>query len=119
MLGSIAAAAAPLAVMWGVKNWAEDQSNDQGRVSGIQGFASMLPFNRDSAIEAIRQRNRADLGGEPTPLVGQAGRVKADGKIDININGLPQGTRVDQKPAGDIPLNVNAGYRSDALGMVW
>lgn len=119
VLGSIAAAAAPLAVMWGVKNWAEDQSNDQGRVSGIQGFASMLPFNRDSAIEAIRQRNRADLGGEPTPLVGQAGRVKADGKIDININGLPQGTRVDQKPAGDIPLNVNAGYRSDALGMVW
>ena len=41
------------------------------------------------------------------------------GKIDININGLPQGARVDQKPAGDIPFNVNAGYRSDALGMAW
>ncbi len=119
VLGSIAAAAAPLAVMWGVKEWAEDQSNDQGRVSGIQGFASMLPFNRDASIEAIRQRNRAELGGEPPSLVGPASRVKADGKIDININGLPQGARVDQKPAGDIPFNVNAGYRSDALGLAW
>lgn len=151
VLGSIAAAAAPLAVMWGVKEWAEDQSNDQGRVSGIQGFASMLPFNRDAEIEAIRQRNRAELGGDtpllgsqtgrpdlgtsppllrsqsgrpefgpaPSPLVWPNNRVKADGKIDININGLPQGARVDQKPVGDIPFNVNAGYRSDALGMAW
>lgn len=116
VLGSIAAAAAPLAVMWGVKNWAEDQSHDQGRVSAIQGFASMLPFNRDASIEAIRQRNRAELGGEPPSLLGN-GRVKADGKIDININGLPPGARVEQQAAGDIPFNVNAGYRSDALGM--
>jgi hypothetical protein len=82
-------------------------------------MASIAESRLKGSIEANPQRNRADLGGEPTPLVGQAGRVKADGKIDININGLPQGTRVDQKPAGDIPLNVNAGYRSDALGMVW
>lgn len=55
----------------------------------------------------------------PNLLNPSAGKVKADGKIDININGLPQGARVDQKPAGDIPFNVNAGYRSDALGMAW
>ena len=67
----------------------------------------------------VQSNYRAELGGEPPSLVGPASRVKADGKIDININGLPQGARVDQKPAGDIPFNVNAGYRSDALGMAW
>jgi hypothetical protein len=39
------------------------------------------------------------------------------GQIDININGLPQGSTVVQSNTGNMPMNLPAGYRSQALGM--
>lgn len=61
-------AAAPLGVMWGVSEWAGDTSNDQGRVSALQGGGSTLSkwlgylgFNKDADIEARRAKNREGL----------------------------------------------------------
>ena len=44
-----------------------------------------------------------------------AGRV--EGQVNINIAGLPPGSRVDQVSGGNMPLNLDAGYRSFALGL--
>lgn len=57
---------------------------------------------------------RAGAGPERQSLVG-GNKVTASGKIDININGLPQGSRVDQVAGGDIPINIDVGYRGYAL----
>lgn len=56
-------------------------------------------------------------GGRPSLITPQSsGRV--EGQVNININGLPQGSRVEQvSGAGTMPLNLNAGYRWDAVGM--
>lgn len=101
--------------------------------AGLGGYAVGTLLNDtviNPAVQNLSGNKDATLGtwiydklhpeeSRPNLLGSSTGKVKADGKIDININGLPQGSRVDQKPAGDIPFNVNAGYRSDALGMAW
>lgn len=66
---SLLAAAAPLAAMAFVSDWAGDTSHDQERVAGIQEgavsplkkFLGYLGFDKDADIEARRAKNRAGL----------------------------------------------------------
>lgn len=52
------------------------------------------------------------------PLVGQSGKAKVEGQVNINLTGLPPGARVEQlSNSGNLPYNLDAGYRSTALGM--
>lgn len=134
VLGQIAIAAAPLAVMWGVKEWAEDTEHDQERVSGIQNnmaapaksMLSMFGFDKDAEIERRRAANRAELdGGAEFPgaaprssLLAPAARVNASGVIEVTFKDAPPGMRVEQtKAGGDVPINSSVGYRSYATGM--
>lgn len=51
------------------------------------------------------------------PSLTGAQQVRASGQIDININGAPPGTRVEQvKKTGDVPIRTDVGTRSYALG---
>lgn len=51
-------------------------------------------------------------------LVTGGNQVKASGQIEVSFDGLPYGARVETaKTTGDVPINVNAGYRSYAMGM--
>lgn len=118
VLGSIGIAAAPLIAMWGVKEWAEDQSNDKGRVEGIQRFASMFGFNKDDEFEARRRQNRAELDGDYPSLVTPAKKAEVGGKITFDFQNAPPGMRlVDQQTSGGPTFDVNMGWRSFALGM--
>lgn len=71
----MAAALAPLLVMFGVSEWAEDTEHDQKRVEGIQNnvgsplkkFLGYLGFDKDAEIEAIRRRNRGEQEKPVTP----------------------------------------------------
>lgn len=116
VLGSIGLAAAPLVAMWGVKEWAEDQSNDVSRIEGIQGFGSMFGFNRDDEIEAIRQKNRAELGGDLPSLVTPAQKI--GGEIKVSFDNAPPGMRVmPPTQSGPVVFKTDMGYRSAATGM--
>lgn len=51
------------------------------------------------------------------PSLTGAQQVRASGQIDININGAPPGTRVEQvKKTGDVPIRTDVGTRSYAMG---
>lgn len=51
-------------------------------------------------------------------LLAPQSKGRVDGQVNININGLPPGSRVEQVASGgDMPLNLNAGIRSYATGM--
>lgn len=60
----------------------------------------------------------AARGDAPRPLSPWAApaRGRVEGKVDINIAGLPQGSTVTQSSAGSLPMNLDAGYRSFATG---
>lgn len=115
-VGALAAAAAPLAAMWGVSKWAEDTSNDTGRVDALQGVGTgatgllgMFGFDKAGDIEARRAANRAGLITSPEARVG--------GEIKVTIEG-PPGTRAEQRtdnPA--VPLRLDLGINPFALGV--
>lgn len=115
-VGSLAIAAAPLAAMWGVTKWAEDTSNDQGRVDALRGagdsaggFLSWFGFNKNADIESRRAANRADLISQPETRVG--------GEVKITVEG-PPGTRAEQRtdnPA--VPFRLDLGQNPFSLGI--
>lgn len=64
----------------------------------------------------------------PAPMPAQASRresllpspqaaARVDGQVNIKIDGLPPGARVEQASGGTVPVNVDAGYSSFAQGM--
>ena len=56
-------------------------------------------------------------GAMSRPSLTGAQQVRASGQIDININGAPPGTRVEQvKKTGDVPINPSIGHRGYAMG---
>ena len=66
MASSLALAAAPLLAMYGVTNWAEDQSHDEERVSGLTAISdalkSILPEWAGDPSKAAREKREAQLG---------------------------------------------------------
>lgn len=49
------------------------------------------------------------------PAAQSAGKV--EGQVNIKIDGLPSGSRVEQVRGGTMPINVDAGYSAYALAM--
>ena len=42
---------------------------------------------------------------------------KVEGQVNIKIDGLPPGARVEQAQSGSMSLHIDAGYSANALGM--
>lgn len=107
LAGRGALALAPLAAMYGVTNWAEDTSNDTGRVNAIGGVSGAIKralglfgFNKDADIAARLERNRAGLNGE-NELKGLIRvRVDQEGRL-TSVSASSNNPRV--------PMNVDAG----------
>ncbi|WP_045739331.1 hypothetical protein [Xanthomonas sp. MUS 060] len=58
------------------------------------------------------------VAGERPSLLGKAaGGTKVEGQVNIKIDGLPAGSRVEQVRGGTMPINVDAGYSTHALLM--
>lgn len=104
--GTIAAAAAPLAVMYGVTEWAGDPNDmdtnlksasradwmGENMAAPTNDFLSMFGFDKNADIEARRAQNRAELTGE-TPLVA-----------------APQAPSLRQRMFGDVPGQSSPGF---------
>lgn len=139
VLGQIAIAAAPLAVMWGVKEWAGDPNDHETNVksgeraswmqdnlgNSANSFLSIFGFDKNADIERRRAANRAELDGSSEyqgavrpSLLAPPTRVNASGAIEISFKDMLPGMRVEQtKTGGDVPINTSVGYRSYATGM--
>lgn len=56
-------------------------------------------------------------GDRPSLLGTAAGAAKVEGQVNIKIDGLPAGSRVEHVRGGTMPINVDAGYSAHALLM--
>lgn len=89
-------AVAPLAVMWGISEWAEDQSHDQERVESRRGFGgsvskwmSYLGYNKDADIETRREKNREGLDTSGELSRPQVIQLQVDGRTLAEVvNGV-------------------------------
>lgn len=97
----------------------------QGMANGIIGIVKTLTpdFLMSDAMRNFQFSFASDraaglTSGDRPSLVSQQAKGRVDGQVNINIAGLPQGSRVEQVAGGgNMPLNLSAGYRYDALGM--
>lgn len=132
-LGSIAIAAAPLAAMWGVKEWAGDPNDpetniksgeranwmQENLVNPTKGMLSWFGFDKDADIEARRNLNRAELGGEAYPSLFNRGPAQsAGGKFTFEFLNAPAGMRlVDSPKNSSSEIDMSTGPNSFATGM--
>lgn len=132
-LGSIAIAAAPLAAMWGLKEWTGDPNDPETNIKSgeranwmqenivkpTKGMLSWFGFDKDAGIEARRGLNRAELGGDAYPsLFDRAQSQQAGGKFTFEFVNAPEGLRLVGAPANSKhEINLDGGYSSFALGM--
>lgn len=112
VLGKLSAVAAAGFAGWEIGTWLNDNVINPG--------VQKLTGDKDQTLGGwIYDKLHPDeAAGSKPSLVTQQSKGRVDGQVNINISGLPQGSRVEQVAGGgNMPLNLNAGYRSDALGM--
>lgn len=92
MVGNGAAALGPLAVMYGVTEWAGDTSQDQARSAsllnlsgGLSSLLSLIGLNKESEFEAARARSREGLDTSNEIKVKVDVQV-VDGNIVASVN---------------------------------
>lgn len=92
MVGNGAAALGPLAVMYGVTEWAGDTSQDQARSAsllnlsgGLSSLLSLIGLNKESEFEAARARSRDGLDTSNEIKVKVDVQV-VDGNIVASVN---------------------------------
>lgn len=112
LAGRASLSVAPLAAMYGVKEWAEDQSNDVGRVNAIGGVSDSikrvlgwLGMDKDASIAARREANRAELNGD--------NELKGEIRIAIDREGSVTGVRASS--SGRVAMNVDNGVTMAGL----
>jgi hypothetical protein len=81
-----------------------------GDKQGTLGTALYDAFNKDPMAQMNAQAAKPSL-------LGSQAKGRVDGQVNIKIDGLPQGSRVEQAGSGNMPINLDAGYRSYAVGM--
>lgn len=101
--------------------WILDAAKSVGNALGFGGGDVNVKHTSNAAPPAVSAM-------APTMLSGPTGRrdsllpnpqaaARVDGQVNIKIDGLPPGSRVEQASGGSVPLNIDAGYSSFALGM--
>lgn len=106
--GSAAAAAAPLAVMYGATKWAGNTEADQARIDAIRGGAEgplnkllgFIGLNFGDRFAARQAANRAGLE-EPLPIKGEV-------RIKVDQSGAVTSVRATSSTKG-VTLPVDAG----------
>ncbi len=109
VVGSAAAAAAPLAVMYGASRWAGNTENDQARIDALRGGAEgplnkllgFIGLNFGDRFAARQAANRAGLTEEPVPIKGEV-RIKVDQTGTVTSVRATSGTK-------GVTLPVDAG----------
>ena len=100
-------------------HWIIDKAHVIGKLMGFGNDSDALPIAApEEAPRHTDASNSKSLihGGRGMSLLPPpkaAGRV--EGQVNIKIDGLPQGARVEQVAGGNMPLNIDAGYSTQSL----
>ena len=113
--------------------WALDAAQTVGKFLGLGGDSGKISVEQSQAgapdtgargewSDALAQgrgmqlpTSRPERRHSILPSSGVVARV--EGQVNIKISGLPQGSRVEQTQGGTMPINIDAGYSSYAMGM--
>ena len=100
--------------------WMVDAAKSVGHALGFgggdTGSASSSPANPAANLGAAPMP--LPVASDRSPLIAAAsGAAKVEGQVNIKIDGLPAGSRVEQVRGGTMPINVDAGYSAHALLM--
>ncbi|WP_307734447.1 hypothetical protein [Xanthomonas albilineans] len=101
-------------------SWMVDAAKSVGHALGIgaEDHASVDPApSRPSRGTPFSALASPVAGDRPSLLGKSAGTSKVEGQVNIKIDGLPAGSRVEQVRGGTMPINVDAGYSAHALLM--
>ncbi|WP_196304073.1 hypothetical protein [Ralstonia solanacearum] len=101
-------------------HWMVDAAKAVGHAFGIGGGddASVSPVPGSPSRGSPLSSMASPVAGERPSLLGTAaGAAKVEGQVNIKIDGLPTGSRVEQVRGGTMPINVDAGYSAHALLM--
>lgn len=113
LIGKLGLLAAAATAGYAAGSWLYDKAiagTDFGDAIGSGVAHTMAFFGNDEAKAAIASNER-------TSLVGTQSKGRVDGQVNIKIDGLPMGSRVDQSSSGGMPMNLDVGMRSYATGM--
>lgn len=88
----------------------------------LNGAARLLTGDKDATLgTALYDAFNKDPMATPRPsIVAPANKSRVDGEVKISFANTPPGMRVEQNRAyGSIPLNLDVGYSSAALGRAY
>lgn len=124
-IASVVAATAPLAVMYAATEAAGDTSKDNERAATLKdasdGLGSFLKnwfgFDKESEIEAIRRKNREELGGETvtTALINQVKQTEIKGTVNVNVQTAPGVQATVSTVPGNRHTTLNTGRTMDGV----
>ena len=100
--------------------WMVDAAKTVGHALGFGGgnTGSASPSPAGTAANPGAAPMPLPVTGDRSPLIAAAsGAAKVEGQVNIKIDGLPAGSRVEQVRGGTMPINVDAGYSAHALLM--
>jgi hypothetical protein len=109
-------------VQWlsGKLQWIVDAAKSVGHALGLTGGDVTMTHTLGASAQGASGAGMAPLpvGGERTSLIPAGQNTgKVEGQVNIKIDGLPSGSRVEQVRGGTMPINVDAGYSAYALAM--
>lgn len=91
---------------------------DRRRAQNREGLTSPYGAGPDPAFNNLAPKPAWAASQARPSLISPPAQGRVEGQVNINISGLPPGSRVEKVAgAGNMPINLNAGYRSDALGL--
>jgi hypothetical protein len=100
--------------------WMVDAAKTVGHALGFGGgdTGSANPALANPSANPVVASVPLPTAGDRSPLIAAAsGSAKVEGQVNIKIDGLPAGSRVEQVRGGTMPINVDAGYSAHALLM--
>lgn len=111
LLGKVAAVGAAGFAGWQIGTWLNEKAINplarmlSGDSQGTLGTALYDLFNKDPMAQPQRPS-----------IVAPANAGRVQGEVKVSFDNMPQGMRVQQATNGNIPLNLDVGYSSAALG---
>ena len=112
-------------VQWlsGKLQWAIDAAKTVGHALGLTGGEANPSQTTAGSAQGTASASASGLAplsvdsNRSSLIPASQAASKVEGQVNIKIDGLPAGSRVEQVSGGTMPLNVDAGYSAFALAM--
>ena len=101
-------------------SWIINAAKSVGHALGLNGGDVTMNHTMDNPAAGTGAAGMTSLpasAGRTSLIPAAPSAGKVEGQVNIKIDGLPSGSRVEQVRGGTMPINVDAGYSAYALAM--